>query len=122
MISVNLTTTLVYHDGPLLSEGRDPIGGHYLVMSVSDDAHGGRFVVAGISPDKLRSFKNGSIDLLEAFAERGIAEWFIGRPGNNNDALILVPQDMPLDESGLLPKPGFQLREAPINDTSLSEA
>ncbi|MEP6755418.1 MAG: hypothetical protein ABJA67_07950 [Chthonomonadales bacterium] len=116
-------TTLIYHDGPLLSEGRDPIGGHYLVMSVSDDAQGDRFVVAGIEPRQLRLFKNGSKDLLTALTDRVVSDWFIGRyTGDDGNVLVLEEQPGLLSESDFLPKPGFRLHPAPKNDAVLPKS
>ena len=111
MRTIRITSTLLYCDGPILCDALDPIGGHYLVMSVSDDDLGERFVVAGIEPRKLRNFKNGKSDLLSTFTDRVIEEWYIGRSSTvNENELDLTGQEVSLAGSGLLPKPGFYLR------------
>ena len=64
--------TLFYYDGPHVFEARDVMGGHYVAVMVGSEPAGaaesamrGRgecCLVAGVAPDRLRSFRSGAID------------------------------------------------------------
>ena len=117
------TTTLLYYDGPLIFEGRDLIGGHY-VASMIDDANGADvYAVVGVSPESLRRFRAGAIDLKSLMLETPDEQWYIAQPEGGEDVPIrLQPQTSPLAESDFLPDDGLVLYDDSIDDLALAEA
>jgi hypothetical protein len=67
MKTITPTEILVYYDGVGVFVGHDLIGGHYIGMIV--DRVGGidHYLVVGVSPDGLRSFRSGALDLRTLF-------------------------------------------------------
>ena len=117
------TATLLYYDGPLIFEGRDLIGGHY-VASMIDDANGvDIYAVVGVSPESLRRFRAGAIDLKSLMLETPDEQWYIAQPEGGEDVPIrLQPQTSPLAESDFLPDDGLVLYDDYIDDLALIEA
>lgn len=59
---------LFYYDGPQVLEARDSIGGHYILLAIDQPV--GQFCAVGVSPESLRQFKRGEVDLLSLFENR----------------------------------------------------
>lgn len=115
MKTVRMTTTLVYYDGPIVFEARDVIGGNYIGMAVELADGTASYLIAGVSPEMLRQFRGGSIDLLTLLTDREDATWYMARPDDQDRARFsLRLQDAPLVESGFLPDPGFLLHEKQV--------
>lgn len=117
MKTIQPTETLVYYDGVEVFAGQDSIGGHYIGMII--DASG-RYLVAGVSPQQLRQFRIGNVDLRTMFLEAPDGEWFVttsdGEPG---EPLVLEPQPTTID---LLPEEGFCLDNVSVDDFALQQA
>ena len=117
------TDTLVYYDGILLFEARDPLGGHYIASHI--DVVGGldRYAVVGVSPDSLRRFRAGLIDLRSLMLEMPDGEWYIARPTADVDTPIdLEPQTARLEDTDYLPDDGLVLYDDFIDDLAIQEA
>ena len=123
MKTINPTEILVYYDGVDVFVGHDPIGGHYIGMIV--DRVGGidRYLVAGVSPDRLRRFRSGALDLRTIILEAPGGEWFLtqadGEPGQ---PFVLQPQSGSLLATDFLPDEGFLLDDVPVDDLALQQA
>ncbi len=77
--TIRLTKILEYYDGPILFEGRDFCGGHYIGVAVGSEGSDDLYAIIGVEPDRLRRFRNGSLDLLALMTEREDATWFTAR-------------------------------------------
>ena len=101
---------LLYYDGVQIFEGRDLIGGNY-VATLIDDADGADvYAVVGVSPESLRRFRAGAIDLKSLMLETPDEQWHIAQPEGGDDVPIrLQPQTSPLAESDFLPDDGLVL-------------
>ena len=123
MKTITPTEILVYYDGVDVFAGHDPIGGHYIGMIV--DRVGGidHYLVAGVSPDRLRGFRSGVLDLRTLFLEAPEGEWFLtqadGEPGQ---PFILRPQSGSLLATDFLPDEGFLLDDVPVDELALQLA
>ena len=120
MKTITPTEILVYYDGVAVFVGHDPIGGHY-IGSVVDRTDGiDHYLVAGVSPDGLRRFRSGALDLRTLLLEAPGNEWFLtqadGEPGQ---PLVLHPQSGSLLATDFLPDEGFLLDEVPVNELAL---
>ena len=123
MTTIKPTETLVYYDGVQVFAGRDPIGGHYMGMMIDTIDKVDRYLVAGVSPEQLRQFRAGMLDLRALFLEAPGGEWFITRPANQpEDKLVLVPQSGSLLASGFLPDDGFVLADLSVHEMALQRA
>lgn len=111
---VRITDILVYYDGPAIFEGKDFYDGCYIGIATSAEDAGNLFFIVGVSRERLRQFRNGSIDLLDLIVERdgGDTSWFAGTMTNTeSDMVALVEQSVPVAESGHLPESGFFLHD-----------
>jgi hypothetical protein len=112
--TVRLTKVLEHYDGPVLFEGRDSYGGHYIGVAVQSEGPGDLFAVVGVEPDRLRRFRNGSLDLLALMTEREDPTWFIGTQRmDGSDVFDIAAQTRPLAETDYLPERGFFLHDRP---------
>ena len=120
--TITPTEILDYYDGVEIFAGRDRIGGNYVGMRVGTDANLDRYIVAGVSPHRLRHFRSGRVDLRTLFMETN-SEWFFtsanGAPGQ---LLDLEPGSGLAAATGLLPEEGYLLEDMPIDDFVLQEA
>ena len=116
------TATLLYYDGVQIFEGRDLIGGHY-VATLIDDANGADvYAVVGVSPESLRRFRAGAIDLKSLMLETPSEQWYIAQPESGEGVPIrLQPQTSALAESGFLPDDGLVLYDESANDLAFSK-
>ena len=123
MKTIYPTETLVYYDGVAVFAGQDYIGGHYIGVIIDTIEAVDRYLVAGVSPDRLRQFRSGTVDLRTLFLEAPDGEWFItyadGGPGQ---PLVLESQLGPSLPVEFLPDQGFVLEERTTDDTALQEA
>jgi hypothetical protein len=116
MKAIRHKATLYYYDGPQVFEACDGIGGHYIAVMVEPDGVQDRYLVAGVEPERLGQFRNGTLDLRSLLTERGDEEWFLAKVNGGLDApLALEPQPTALAASSYLPEPGFLLRNSPAN-------
>ena len=123
MKTIRPTEILVYYDGVELFAGQDPIGGHYIGMRVEVATELDRYLVAGASPELLRSFRSGGVDLRTLFVESPSDEWFITHVnGESGDWLLLEPQSGSILATGYLPEEGYLLEDLPIDDLALQQA
>lgn len=112
--TIRLTKVLEYYDGPILFEGRDPIGGHYIGVAVDSEGPGDLYAIIGVEPERLRWFRNGSLDLLALMTEREDKTWYTGtQRADSADVFEITEQTRPLAETDYLPEPGFFLHDTP---------
>ncbi|MFN0118972.1 MAG: DUF6575 domain-containing protein [Blastocatellia bacterium] len=123
MKTIRHTATLFYYDGPQVFEARDTIGGHYVAVAVESETTQDRYLVAGVSPERLRQFRSGALDLRSLLAEESEADWFLATVEAGLDQpLKLEPQTTTLAASDLLPEPDFFLHSHPAESEALKEA
>ena len=116
------TATLLYYDGAQIFEGRDLIGGHYIAALI-DDANGADiYAVVGASPESLRRFRAGVLDLRTLMLEMPDEQWYIAQPeGGERVPIRLQPQTSPLAESPFLPDEGLFLSGEIVDCIAASE-
>jgi hypothetical protein len=113
MKSIRHTATLYYYDGAQVFEARDSVGGHYIAVMVEPDGGQDQYLVAEVEPERLRQFRNGTLDLRSLLTERGDEEWFLAKVSGGLEApLALQPQATALTASSYLPEPGFLLHNS----------
>ena len=123
MKTIESTETLVYFDGVVVFAGKDPIGGHYIGSIIDTLNSVDRYLVAGVSPDRLRQFRSGSVDLRTLFLEAPDGEWFLATSRTDiEQPLVLEPGEGSLLASDFLPEEGFLLDDVPSDDLALQEA
>ena len=109
MKSVHYLSMLDYCDGPLLFEARDVIGGQYLAMAVETSDGGDGYAVVGVSPERLREFRAGRLDLRALVEEAGEEDWYLTQSADFSEPLMLERQRVPMADSGFLPDHGYVL-------------
>ncbi len=110
MKTIRYLDTLFAYDGPQIFEARDASGGYYLALAVEVENARDRYLVVSVSPERLRQFRTGTLDLRSLLAENGEGEWYLATAEAGLDQpLRLEPQTIPLLTSGLLPDTGFVL-------------
>lgn len=115
--------TLFYYDGPQVIEARDRIGGHYVGVLVAQPDDREAYVVVGVSPEELRRFRVGLVDLRSLLVSASTAEWYLGFPEHNsNEPFAIEPQAVPLEETDYLPDEGFFLHDTPTEAEVLRES
>ena len=123
MKTIRHATTLFYYDGPQVFEARDPIGGHYVAVLGPTDGPDGRYLVAGVPPERLRLFRCGIVDLRTLLTECDDQELYTATAAAGfGQPLVLAPLRTPLADSGLLPESDFLLHDHPTDDDVLKEA
>ncbi|MHA3771429.1 DUF6575 domain-containing protein [Verrucomicrobiota bacterium sgz303538] len=123
MRTIQHLQTLFYYDGPQVFEARDSIGGHYVAVMVEPEDDYDRYLVTGVSPERLRQFRSGLEDLRSLMLSAGDGEWYLAKVELGLDhPLELLPQTGDIQESGFLPEEGFLLHDIPASDLVLQEA
>ena len=125
MKTVKLAEVLDYYDGILLFTAQDPIGGNYLCEAIDTVGDFDRYAVVGVRPERLEDFRAGRADLRTLMLEAPDGEWYITiADGTTEDPLKLEPQQVPLTETGYLPKEGYFWgpEEPPDHDGDVARA
>ena len=123
MKTIHHAATLFYYDGHQVFEARDAIGGHYVCVLVKTTESGSEYGVVGVSPERLRDFRVGNMDLRSLMTATPLGAWYRATmTAGLEEPLALVPQKTPLMESGILPEPEFMLHDRPADDAVVREA
>lgn len=122
MKTIRHHATLFYYDGPQVFEARDPIGGHYLALLAENLEGRSRYLAVGVSPERLREFRLGAMDLRTVLLAGADEGWFLAESTDWTQPLSLSPQNASLATSPYLPDPGFVLPDTPAAETSLRES
>ncbi len=123
MRTIRHTKTLFYYDGPQVFEARDSIGGNYIGVMVEPEEAEDRFLIKGASPESLRLFRSGALDLRSLLLDTASDDWFLATaPGGFGESFVVSLQRDSLDNSGFLPEPGFLLHDQVTEDETLREA
>jgi hypothetical protein len=123
MRTIRHTKTLFYYDGPQVFEARDAIGGHYIGVMVEPEAGEDRYLIKGSSPESLRLFRSGALDLRSLLLDTVSDDWFLGTaPGGFGEPFATTLRQEALDNSGFLPESGFFLHDQVTADETLREA
>ena len=113
----------MYYDGVEVFAGQDSIGGHYIGMIIDTIDTVDRYLVTGVSPERLRQFRSGIVDLRTLFLETPDDEWFITMADRDpGQSLVLEPQSGSLLATEFLPEEGFFLEDVPVDDLALQQA
>ena len=122
-IYFNDVDVLAYFDGVEVFSVRDSIGGHYVGMIVERIGDVDRYLVTGVTPERLRQLRSGVTDLRTVFLESPGGEWYLASTHVDPDLpIILERQEGSLVDSILLPGEGFLLGDVPADDLALVEA
>ncbi len=120
MKTIALTQVLDYYDGVEVFAGQDTIGGHYVGMATDED---GNYLVVGVTPEDLRQFRGGQLDLRMLLLKAPGGEWFMTSGiGESGEPFVLQPQDGNIVDCGLLPDEGVLLEDTPVDDFALRQA
>lgn len=122
-LNLEVSETLIWHDGPQLFVANDSIGGLYLCLATGDELNDApQFIAVAISPARLQWLKSGKIDLYTTFKKPELSNWLAVELTDNN-LLIASPYDAPdgLPEH-LLPESGVLLFNAPLLRPEIFEA
>jgi hypothetical protein len=112
MNAIMFTKVLLYCDGPQIVEAKDEIGGYYIALLVDDVEGRDRFLICGVRPQSLRSFRVGHIDLRRLILERPTLEWGLFTVDDDTVGSLLHPEVYTESiEEGFLPDSGFFLNE-----------
>lgn len=123
MRTIRHNKTLFYYDGPQVFEARDAIGGHYIGVMVEPESGEDRYLIKGASPESLRLFRSGALDLRSLLLETSSDDWFLATaPRGFGESFEVTMQRDSLDNSGFLPEPGFLLHDQVTEDETLREA
>ena len=123
MKNIRPTETLVYYDGVEVFVAQDPIGGQYIGMIVDSTDGLDRYLVTGVTPQRLRQFRSGVLDLRTLLLEAPGGEWFTTQAdGELGQSLVLEPQLGSLLNTDYLPDEGYLLEDVPVDDLALREA
>ena len=120
-LDIRHARTLDYYDGIQLFEAMDPIGRKYVATLVDVSGVFDRYLVVGCEPEELRKLRTGVTDLrslMERSAKRG---WYFADVANISEPFGVIPQEGNVIPDEFLPKPGFYLEEAPLDDDLASE-
>lgn len=123
MKQIFYTATLFYHDGPLLFEARDAIGGHYIAAAVEDREGEARYLLRGVAPGEIGRLRTGRIDLKSLLLEAPEDDWYLATFGDDLEApLRLERHTSPLVETDYLPERGLLLHDHPPDDEIVETA
>lgn len=116
--------TLVYYDGPQVFEARDKIGGHYIAISIASSRNVDDFLIVGVSPEELRHFHLGSIDLRELILRGERSEWYkLDSELSFDEPMALkIQRDYLSDSDKMLPNAGFYMHDDPTDVDIIKEA
>jgi len=112
MARLQLAKILDYFDGPNIIEARDVIGGNYVGVWIKDGSPG-QYVVFGVSPEQLRRFRGGDIDLLELMSDLPQGWYYASFSHDNANYIETVTENLEATAmpKEFLPLPGFFLTE-----------
>ena len=123
MNTVTPIETLMYYDRVEVFTAQDPIGGSYIGMIVDEDNEVDTYLVTGVSPEQLRMFRSGALDLKTLLLEAKGGEWYLTRANNEwGEPLVLEHQTIPLTATDFLPDEGLVLDDVAIDDLALQQA
>jgi hypothetical protein len=108
-LKLEVSETLIWHDGPQLFVANDSIDGLYLCLATGDGTTDTpQFIAVAISPMRLQSFKLGKTDLHDIFKSPELNNWLSVDLSTENQliaSLYDVTEGLPehlLPESGVL--------------------
>ena len=124
MKTISPAEILVYYDGVEVFAGCDRIGGNYIGMMIDAEANLDRYLVTGISPQRLRHFRSGRVDPSVHFSRNRMVANGLSRSadGASGQPLVLEQGIGPVEATGFLPEEGYLLEDMPIDDFVLQEA
>ncbi len=125
MKTVRYLGTLFYYDGPQVIEARDAIGGHYIgtLLAPETEADEPRWLIAGVTPERLREFRTGALDLRALLVERPESDWYLADAASSLQAPFeLLAGAGALVDTDLLPESGFLLHASVTASVAVQEA
>ena len=112
MKTIAYTETLVYYDGTQVFEGRDSIGMCYIGVLIDSLDSGDRYVVTEVSPDRMKKFRAGALDLRTLLVEEARRAWYITQTDDDfAQPCCSKRKTARLWTPTFLPEEGFVLRE-----------
>jgi len=116
--------TLVYYDVPQLFVARDQVNAQYLCLLVESTDDYDRYVCVPISPERLKDFYLGDIDLRTIYEKPESDEIFYADiVDESQEAIQLIPLDIKQIPENWLPDQGFvYMKEGFEEETIINEA
>lgn len=119
MKTIQHTNVVVYYDGVQVFAGQDDVGGQYVGAMTDTGSDGDRYLVASVTPDPLRRFYAGELDLRTLLLESSADGWYTALVNDDFEGPVsLEPQRGQLLDMDYLPEAGFYLNEAPSMNAS----
>ncbi len=125
MKQIYFQRTLLYYEVPVIFEARDSIGGHYIASAVKSENGHDRHLLVGVSPEGLRDFKSGSIDLRSITINSIVEDRYLALTDDisPDEPLSLIQQiNLETIEEEYLPSPGLLLYDEIAENKLISEA
>lgn len=119
---VQHTATLFEYDGPQVFEARDRIGGHYIAVALKSDGDKQQYLVAGTTPEQLRRFRCGTVDLRSLLVDPNCEEWYLSSSDSLEEPFAIEPQMKDAIDEDFLPDPDFFLNNYFAESDVLAEA
>ena len=118
MMTIQHTETVVYYEGVQLFVGRDDVGVQYVGSMVDTDSDGDRYLVVSVTPEPLRRFYTGELDLRTLLLDSSTGGWYTALVDDDFEGPVsLEPHRDALLEMDYLPEAGFYLRETPATNS-----
>ena len=89
MKKIDLTDVLVYYDGVQVFAGRDDDGGQYIGVGIGPEVTTNRYLVTGVTPEELRQFRCGGLDLRTLLLAAPGGRWYLTTDDGDDAPLIL---------------------------------
>jgi hypothetical protein len=121
-LDLEVSETLIWHDGPQLFTATDSIGGVYLCLAADDGLNEAPpFIAVALSSARLQALKSGKIDLYQVFKAPELNNW-LSVNINNENQLVAVPYDVSDLPEHFLPEQGVILSSQPLLSPEIFEA
>lgn len=110
-ITATIKSVLLETDVPDLLLARDVVGTTYLCCFIAREEEGDRFLAMPVSPNRLASFRAGTIDLRAVLLGSETGIYFDGRYENDNGEPLLHLNELEELPNEWLPDAGFLLTD-----------
>ena len=114
MRTIRFSKTLDYCDGVQVFEARDATGKRYVGMMIDSEGETDRYLVTGVTAERMTQFRTGAVDLRTLLLEGAAEEWYLTHVDDDfAQPLLLEPHHERLEDTDFLPEEGFLLNPSP---------
>jgi hypothetical protein len=115
MKTIHYKETLFWYDCVQVFSAMDAIGGNYLSVLIAGNEAEDNYLAVGVSPESLRYFKSGKLELRDLILGREYPDWYtVKLEGDFSVDLKLESQTGEIPEE-LIPAEGFYLSAVPLD-------